>query len=66
MIDKRDSKKCHSTSVNSALVHNYSKGWRNVDPVYRVGGGGSGRGSKFFVTYIRKALQSAQITLTKK
>ena len=38
-----------------------------MDPVYRVGGGGVRQGVEiFFVTYIRKALQSAQITLTKK
>ena len=43
------------------LVGHHPRGWRNMDPVYRVGGV-----DFFFVTYIRKALQSAQIRLMKK
>ena len=42
------------------------RGWRNMDPVYRVGRG-SARGSNiFFVTYCRKVLPISQIMLPKK
>jgi hypothetical protein len=49
-VGKCDDKlKDNSGSNSSASECQGPRGWRNVDPVYRVGGGGSTGGANFFL-----------------
>ena len=40
------------------LYHAHCKGWWNMDPAYRVRGGGSARGSNFFLGPTLKSLSN--------